>query len=359
MRITNTRLGTLIILSTMAVIFTAALTFATLELPILLGNWLSNYFPDIHPVIEPEKIDEFMLSVRPIGYACLGIIITLIIAGFITGKRGLSILGSFALFLPTFGYFFASMFFLAGLGILRVPFIPFWDPAVNLVNFGDISYLPYMAAVYPFWLAGIDARMAIALTAVVLGLSIFILGTITWFYGRIAGRDTVDFWIYKYTRHPQYLGFIIWSYGVMIIAALEPVVRGGENPGASLPWLLTSLIIVCIALAEEISMSRRDSEGYLRYKATAPFMLPIPRFISSVITAPTRLLIRKDQPETGKELISAFAFYTLVLILLSLPFVLLDWPSGIGWSCRCCHHACASGSLCSKEEGTSAGSKSM
>jgi hypothetical protein len=332
MRITNSRLRTVAVLIVLAVIFTAALTFATLELPILLGNWLSNYFPDIHPVIEPEKIDDFMLSVRPIGYTCLGIIITLIVAGFFTGKRGLSILGSLALFLPTFGYFFASMFFLAGLGILRVPFIPFWDPVVNLVNFGDISYLPYLAIVYPFWLTGIDARMGITLTAVVLGLFIFIIGTITWFYGRIIGRGTIDFWIYKYSRHPQYLGFIIWSYGVMIIAALEPVVRGGENPGASLPWLLASLVIACIALAEEINMSKSDREGYLKYKATAPFMFPIPKLISSIITIPIRLLIRKDQPETGRELITTFIVYFILLILLSLPFVLLDWPPGIGWS---------------------------
>jgi protein-S-isoprenylcysteine O-methyltransferase Ste14 len=332
MRTTSFRFGILSVLSLVAIVFTVALTFATLELPILLGKWLSNYFPDIHPVIEPERIAEFMAYARPIGYACLGIIVILIIVGFITGRRGLSILGSFALFLPTFGYFFASMFFLAGLGILKIPFIPFWDPTINLINLGDISYLPYMAVVYPFWLASLDVRMAIAWVAVGLGLFVFILGTITWFYGRTQKRETVDFWIYRYSRHPQYLGFIIWSYGVMIIAALEPVVRGGENPGASLPWLLTSLIIVCIALAEEINMSKRDKEGYLKYKASAPFLFHIPSSISRLITLPIRVLLKKNQPETGKELIVTFVVYVVILILLSLPFTLLHWPPGLGWS---------------------------
>ncbi|MFC1874953.1 methyltransferase family protein [Chloroflexota bacterium] len=328
----DSKLSLLALLTFLAVVFTGALTFATLELPILLGNWLADYFPEINPVGEPERMAEFMAYARPIGYACLGIIIILIVVGFITGKKGVSILGSFALFLPTFGYFFASMFFLAGLGILRVPFIPFWDPTINLINLGDISYLPYMALVYPFWLVNVDVRMAIAWVVVGIGLFIFILGTITWFYGKAKKRETIDFWVYKYSRHPQYLGFIIWSYGVMLIAALTQVPFGGENPGASLPWLLTSLIIICIALAEEINMSKRDSEGYSRYKASAPFMFNIPRFVSTVITAPIRILFKKNQPKTGKELVATFTVYTVILILLSLPFVLLNWPPGLGWS---------------------------
>ena len=330
--IRRSRIGLVAGISLLAVVFTIALTFATLQLPVIIGNWLSNYFPDIHPVIEPEQVAEFMTVARPIGYGCLAVIAILIALGFVTGKKKLSIFGSFAFFLPTFGYFFASMFFLAGLGILRVPFIPFWDPSVNLMNFGDISYLPYMALVYPFWLGGVDIRKVLAWIAIGAGLFIFVLGTITWFYGKTQRRKTVDFWIYKYSRHPQYLGFIIWSYGVMLFAAQQPVPMGGSNPGASLPWLLTSLVIIWIALAEENKMKKEDSERYLQYTASAPFMFPIPRFVSNVITFPMRLLLKKNRPETGKELLATFAVYAALLILLSLPFVLMDWPPGIGWS---------------------------
>jgi protein-S-isoprenylcysteine O-methyltransferase Ste14 len=332
MALKHSRIGLLAGISVLAVVFTVALTFATLQLPVIIGNWLSNYFPDIHPVIEPERVTEFMAVVRPVGYACLGVIAILIVAGFITGKRKLSIFGSFAFFLPTFGYFFASMFFLAGLGILRVPFIPFWDPNINLMNFGDISYLPYMALVYPFWLGGVDIKEALAWIAIGFGLFIFILGTITWFYGKIQRRKTVDFWIYRYSRHPQYLGFIIWSYGVMLFAAQQPVPMDGSNPGASLPWLLTSLVVICIALAEENRMRKEDSERYLQYTASAPFMFPIPKSVGAALTFPIRLVLKKNRPETGKELLATFAVYAALLILLSLPFVLLDWPPGIGWS---------------------------
>ena len=50
------------------------------------------------------------------------------------------------------------------------------------------------------------------------------------------------------------------------------------------------------------------------------------------MTFPMRLVLKKDRPETGKELVATFAVYAALLILLSLPFVLLDWPQGIGWS---------------------------
>jgi len=332
MALKRSRMGLLAGISLLAVVFTVALTFTTLQLPVIIGNWLSNYFPDIHPVIEPERVTEFMVVARPVGYACLGAIAILIVAGFVTGKRKLSIFGSFAFCLPTFGYFFASMFFLAGLGILRVPFIPFWDPSINLMNFGDISYLPYMALVYPFWLGGVDIREVLAWIAIGVGLFIFVLGTITWFYGKVQRRKTIDFWIYRYSRHPQYLGFIIWSYGVMLFAAQQPVPRGGSNPGASLPWLLTSLVIICIALVEENRMRREDSERYLQYTARAPFMFPVPKFVATAITFPIRILLKKNRPETGKELLATFAVYATLFIFLSLPFILLDWPPGIGWS---------------------------
>jgi protein-S-isoprenylcysteine O-methyltransferase Ste14 len=328
----RSRTGLLAGISVLAVVFTIALTFATMQLPVILGNWLSNYFPDIHPVIEPERVAEFMAVARPVGYACLAIIAVLIVTGFVTGKKRLSIFGSFAFFLPTFGYFFASMFFLAGLGILRVPFVPFWDPNVNLMNFGDISYVPYMALVYPFWLGRIDIREILAWIAIGTGLFIFILGTITWFYGRAQRRKTVDFWIYRHSRHPQYLGFIIWSYGVMLFAAQQPVPMGGSNPGASLPWLLTSLLIIWIALAEENKMRKEDSEAYLQYRAHAPFMFRVPSFVSAVLTLPIKLLLKKNRPETGRDLLATFAVYATLLILLSSPFVLLDWPPGVGWS---------------------------
>ena len=321
--------GTLVFLTVLALVFTVALTFATIEIPRILAMLMTGIVPDVNPGMQPEVVEAFMRTARPVGYICLAAVIVLIVLGFITKRNNLSSLGVFFLFLPTFGYFAGSMFFLAGLGILRITWVPFWE--INLVNLGDIAYLPYMILTYPFALAGFDIRMPFTLIVTGLGFLIFLLGTIAWFFGKMEKTETVTFWIYKFSRHPQYLGYIIWSYGVMLQASMAGFTWGGSNPGASLPWVISSLIVVCIALNEEIVMSKRDRDAYLKYKESAPFMFPVPRLLASLVTAPVRILFGKDQPETRKEIIGTFAVYCLILVLLSLPFVLLNWPPNHEW----------------------------
>jgi hypothetical protein len=63
----------------------------------------------------------------------------------------------------------------------------------------------------------------------------------------------------------------------------------------------------------------------------APFMIPLPQIVSRVISAPFRFLLKKDRPHTGLDLLWTFAIYLAAIMVLSLPFVLLDWPSGGGW----------------------------
>lgn len=261
---------------------------------------------------------------RPVGYACLAVVIALIIVGFTTERRRLSSLGSFAFFLPAFGYFAASMFFLTGIGILRVMWLPFWDSSPTLLKLGDISYLPYWIVTYPLILLGLEGKYFwlagnfLANLIVGLGLLIFCVGTFTWFYGKIEKRKIFDFWIYKYSRHPQYLGFILWSYGVMLLTALAPVPFGGYQPEPSLPWLVSALLIICVALTEEITMIKQADEGYLAYRRSAPFMIPLPQFISRIFQAPNRILLNKDFPESGREVLYTFIIYCTILILLSV-----------------------------------------
>lgn len=324
----ESKLSVLVLSILLAFVFTVALTFATIEIPWILSTLLAESGgPNVDP--GAPAAEEFMKIARPIGYACLAIVIVLIIMGFVVKRKNLSTLGVVFFFLPTFGYFAVSMFFLAGLGILRITWIPFWE--INLVKLGDIVFLPYMILTYLFALVGLDIRNFLVLSVMGLGFFIFLLGTIAWFYGKVEKRETVRFWIYKYSRHPQYLGYIIWSYGVMLHASLLPYPFGGSNPGASLPWLISTLVVVCIALAEENAMIKKDRETYLKYKESVPFMFPIPNFITSLVTAPFRITFGKNWPENRKEIAGTFTVYCLIFVVLSLPFAVLNWPPGQWW----------------------------
>ena len=355
---------TVLVLTLLALTFTVALTFATIELPRVLNRVVSVVLkvPRFHPAIEPDLIEAFMRSnhVRAIGYASLAVVALCIVVGFLIEKRGASTLGAIVLFLPTFGHFVGYMFFLAGLGVLRVLWLPVWEPSFDLLRLGDIVYLPYAIVVYPLeilvsvvgfdprspvawplrqaglihyhWqMARLDIRMLLAYLAIAGGLAIFCLSTLAWFTAKLRKRDTVDFWLYKHSRHPQYLGWILWSYGVMIRASLAPVPLAGANPGASLPWLLSTLAIVCVALTEEIRMTRAHGEAYTAYRDRAPFMFPLPKPVSSAIAFPMRVVLKRERPENGKQVLLVFVVYAAILILLSLPFVVFKWPSSMGW----------------------------
>lgn len=317
----------------LAILFTVALTFATVEGPRALDYWLRSNFDvqDPNPAFEYARVEQLMAHLRPTGYAALALVFGLIFVGLLLERKELTALGSIAFFLPTFGHFASYMFFLAGTGILRLLWIPFWEPYPALMRLGDIVYLPYMILVYPFALLGLDIRRPLIFLIIALGLLVFLLGTIAWFYGKFRGRETVDFWLYRYSRHPQYLGWLTWTYGVMLLAALTPVPRGGMNPGASLPWLISAILVVCVALTEESKMATTGGDEYAEYRESVPFMVPLSSPILTALAAPFRLQFKRNRPENGKEVFTAFWIYLVILVGFSLPFVLLDWPPGGAW----------------------------
>jgi protein-S-isoprenylcysteine O-methyltransferase Ste14 len=332
----GTWISVVLTLLALAIVYSTGMTFLTMELERLIERRITPRImanPEVAEVTQEigSGVHRFMVAkhVRAIGFACLALVVLLALVGLFAGKRALASLGSIGLILPVYAYFVLHMSFLAGLGILTALWMPFWG---GLVKLGDIAYLPYMIVIYPFSLTGMDVRRTVAYLASDLGLLILILGVLAWFYARFQKKGTADFWIYRFTRHPQYLGWIVWSYGLMLHVSLRRDTQlQYTNPGASLPWVISSLIIVCIALSEEIRMRRRHGQEYEQYRARAPFLLPLPRPLSRAISAPFRLIRRKDAPETGWDLMWVFVIYLALLVLLSLPFVLLDWPPGSGW----------------------------
>jgi NAD-dependent dihydropyrimidine dehydrogenase PreA subunit/protein-S-isoprenylcysteine O-methyltransferase Ste14/nitroreductase len=326
----------LLTLLALAIVYGVGTTFFSLELERLVERTVTPRIVTSSGVAAMNReiqsgIDQFMASkhVRAIGYACLVLLVLLTVLGLMTEKRALASLGSIGFILPIYAYFVMHMSFLAGLQILTALWLPFWG---DLVKLGDVAYLPYMILVYPFSLVGVDIRRFLAGFSASLGLLVFVLGVLAWFYARFQRRGTADFWIYRFTRHPQYLGWIVLSYGLMLRVSLRhDTLLQDTNPGASLPWVVSTLIIVCVALSEEVRMRRQHGQEYERYSLRAPFMLPLPGFLAQVISAPFRLVLRKDRPETGWDLVWTFAIYLAVIALLSLPFVMLNWPPGSGW----------------------------
>jgi protein-S-isoprenylcysteine O-methyltransferase Ste14 len=313
----------------LTVLFTVALVSTILEIPSAINNFLLNIFPE-YGAGEWSEATAMLDSLRLIGYVSFAVTLILILVGFAAKKGWLTTLGSIALYLPTFGYFAFTMFFLAGIGVLRALWFPLLDLSPNILRLGDIVYLPYFALAWLLspiaWIAGIsvvDIYVLLSFIVMAFGLVIFFLSTLTWLYGKFKGFQVIDFWIYRCSRHPQYLGFLLWSYGMLILATFTHAPRGGYIPPPSLLWLISALTNVGVALHEENVMAKKHGEKYSKYRDATPFIAPLPKRLSALTVAPLRALLKKNWPENRKEIALAMTVYGAILVALSLPSILL------------------------------------
>ena len=321
-------------LALLAIIFTIGLTFASIELPRLLDTFLAKNVetPDVATglnALSDYKTELYLRysHLRLVGYICLAVIVIMIVVGFITGKSGWTSAGALFLFLPVFGHFAATMFFLGGLGFLRLLWLPFLDVSFRLFRLGDIINLPYNILQDLYSLTGFGRWLRLSTIVTGLGLLIFFFGTLTWFYARTQKRGVADLWVYRFSRHPQYLGWIIWSYGVMFQPSSSNIKLCYELSN-SLPWLLSTMIIIGVAMLEEIKMKRAYGDAYDSYRRRAPFLFPLPRFVGGAFNLPLRLMFKKPYPERKREIVAVLAFYTILCLGISaFHGGLVSWPA--------------------------------
>jgi len=148
------------------------------------------------------------------------------------------------------------------------------------------------------------------------------------------GRGVARSWLYRFSRHPQYLGWIIWSYGLLLY-----VLRHSElyqfkiswGMPSSLPWLVSTLVIIGVAMIEELDMIAANADAYTSYRKQTPFLIPFPMWLNRVIASPMRWVLRRPWPESGVQVAVVVGVYTVILVGASIPFVVFDWPPRIGW----------------------------
>jgi protein-S-isoprenylcysteine O-methyltransferase Ste14 len=102
-----------------------------------------------------------------------------------------------------------------------------------------------VSATYLFGFLELDVRIPLSFLLMAAGLLTFFMAVLAWIFGKMKRKEIIDFWIYRFSRHPQYLGFLLWSYGVMLLATFTPFPRGGYFPEPSFPWLVSALIVFC------------------------------------------------------------------------------------------------------------------
>lgn len=320
----------------LSALFSYALLYSTIKLPHVLNRLLEEVIPH-YGISEVEEAERFVNSLSPWGYLCLATTVFLIILGFALKKYKISFLGSFILFLPTFSYFASVMFFLAGVGILRVIWLPFLElfpgssiyekirMASSLLELGDIVYFPYDALrcllnnVFGEYLRNID-EMLFLVIIMVSSIILFISCT-ELFYSKFQNSGFAKSFIYKYSRHPQYFSFLLWSYGLLVYdkyVFLPP--RGGYFAPPPFFWTVFAFLLIGIALREERTMLEKHWEEYEKYRSKTPFMIPVSNFVGKILRLPVQLIFKKNYPDRTIEIILTLTIYFLMILLMSLLY---------------------------------------
>ncbi len=311
----------------LTIVFTVGLTFATIELPHhvdqLLQQTVATPGGDSHADAVARLKTELFLAhyhVRAIGYVGFALLMALIVLGLSTKRTGLATVGAVGFMLPVFAQFAGVMFFLAGLGLLNTVWLPILDVSYEIQNWGSVINAPNDFLRWLFRLVGVHSAWPITLFFIGAGILVFLLGVYAWLSARMRGCGVASGWVYRISRHPQYLGWILWTYGTYLLLQQVHYPRRSWSIGASLPWLISTMVITAVAMTEELSMRKRHGETYEVYRKTAPFLFPLPRFVERFFAMPVRLLYKKEQPSRMREVMTVATLYTLLLVGASAVF---------------------------------------
>ncbi len=324
----------------LSAIFAITILYSTLQLPILVNEFLREQFIDYG--LNWQDAEKFIETIKPIGYFGLIITLSLIVLGFVSKNRKISFLGSLALYLPTFSYFASTMFFLAGIGILRILWLPIielspgetWPEKIyfakNIFELGDIVYLPYdiirlVVGFIGFLSNNTDLAnlfdIIFFFIIILLSATIFFLACATWLYNKFIKQNIITSGIYKYSRHPQYLSFILWTYALLLYDKyIFTPPKGGYFAPPPLLWLSMIMIIIALALYEEKDMIKYHGIEYIQYRDRTNFLIPLPKKITKILTYPTKKLFKKNLPEKNREIFTTLALYYLILLIFSLMY---------------------------------------
>jgi len=311
-----------------ALLVTLLFTYVTLRIPGFLSSIRDGVLYDLcrHFIRIGMRLDPIVI----LGDVFLILVLVIAIIGITRKRYFASLLSAVVYFTPTLFVFVARMSTrFTGLGILTYliayvfrEYKIFSRYLWKFFYVGQVFLTPYWLAITAYaseggriWANIEQVRDIYGSTFIVVGLLVLFLGVAAWLNTKYQGRRLVDSGIYRLTRHPQYLGYILWSYGMLILSTYNQA-PWRQPVEITLNWFISSLILVGLALAEEINLRTDDELNYVEYTNRVSFMLPLPRSIRRVALTPFRIMWGGDHPE---NLRMVFKTLVLVFILVSVP----------------------------------------
>ena len=153
------------------------------------------------------------------------------------------------------------------------------------------------------------------------GLLLFLLALFEMARKFSEGVSLVTSGPYRWVRHPQHLGLILFLLPLALFNISYSASWSGIRPGDILSWSLVSFLLVVVADLEEYSLVKRFGSEYIDYSNRTPFLLPRVSLFRFMDKYP---LLSKKKP---LRYIIWFVLYwcAVSLILYGFTFVELVW----------------------------------
>ncbi|MEM2099022.1 MAG: methyltransferase [Candidatus Bathyarchaeia archaeon] len=189
------------------------------------------------------------------GYVILNFLILSLFLVFIKFRRKVARLPSsaylafiIALYIEMYGFPLTMYFFSWFLGYENVATL--WYFLTTITGY-DLFVAVYLGVILP-----------ISNVIILNGILLIIFG---WSKIFKAKGELVTTGIYAHVRHPQYLGFLLLTFGINFLWTTFSTL---------ILWPLLVVLYYKLAKEEELEMEKKFGEEYKRYKSTVPMFIP-------------------------------------------------------------------------------------
>jgi protein-S-isoprenylcysteine O-methyltransferase Ste14 len=195
-------------------------------------------------------------------------------------------------------------------------------PAWYLSWYTASLIFPFYEIWHGFWMPIEDLTAAyiiwgleIILFAIGIGLSGYALREMV--IRRKEGGGLVTSGPYRWVRHPQHLGILLFLLPFAITFKFRSGFTTGIRPGDILSWTLMAFLLLAVADWEESRLLKEFGEQYSQYSQNTPFIIPLKIPIS--ISLPSCL-------EKGKPIryIIAFLIFWAMISVVLFGFSTID-----------------------------------
>ena len=205
----------------------------------------------------------------------------------------LSIAGWFAYY-PVIFSVIIPMHLYFGSVVLLLMYIP-WV-SVGIIHNGSF-YIMNGVILLP-----LSKPIIIGIMLIIIGIAIYIFSLHDLLRGLFQGEELITYNLYRYIRHPQYLGILIWTLGAAIVTI---------RIFSIFSWLTLVYTYILLAEYEENVLEQKLGDAYIRYRDKTFFLLPIPLPRPS---RPIRIL-----------LYTVLYILSIVLVILTIKYSVIEY----------------------------------